>query len=326
MESSSMILVTGGAGYIGSHLVRELGPEGAVVLDDLSAGHAWAVEPGLLRRASVCDGAALRRVFEERPIRAVFHFAGRIEAGLSVLEPLRFYQANLVGTLTLLEQMTLAGVHTLIFSSTAAVYGEPERIPIDEAHPLRPTNPYGDTKLAAERLIAAWAAAHGGRFAALRYFNAAGAHASAEIGEDHEPETHLIPRVLEVAAGREADVSVFGDDYPTPDGTCVRDYIHVSDLATAHVLALEHLERGGASGAFNLGNGLGFTVLEVIRTVAEVTGRPVSYRVAPRRPGDAAVLVASSERARAVLGWKPRWPDLGSIVESAWRWHRRKSR
>jgi UDP-glucose-4-epimerase GalE len=317
-----MILVTGGAGYIGSHLVRELGPERAVVVDDLSAGHSWALDPGVLRQASILDGVALRRIFEENPIRAVVHFAGRIEAGLSVIEPLTFYRVNLLGTLTLLEEMTRAGVRTLIFSSTAAVYGEPERTPIDEEHPLRPTNPYGDTKLAAERLIAAWADAHGGCYAALRYFNAAGAHSSGTIGEDHRPETHLIPKVLDVAAGRAANVLVFGDDYETRDGTCIRDYVHVMDLAAAHVLALEHLERGGASGAFNLGSGHGFTVLEVIRTVEAVTGRPVPFEVAPRRPGDAAVLVASSDKAKEVLGWRPRWPDIESIVESAWRWHK----
>lgn len=318
-----MILVTGGAGYIGSHLIRELEGEQVLVVDDLSAGHTWAIQPQFLRKCSVTDRKSLRRVFEEGPIRAVFHFAGRIEAGLSVVAPLEFYQANVVGTINLLEEMTRAGVTTLIFSSTAAVYGEPQRVPIDEDHPLLPTNPYGDTKLASERLIAAWAAAHSGRFAALRYFNAAGAHASGEIGESHDPETHLIPKILDAAAGTAPEVQVFGDDYETSDGTAVRDYVHVSDLATAHLQALEYLERGGPSGAFNLGSGQGFTVLEVIRAVERVTGRKVPYRVGPRRAGDAAVLVASSDRARKVLGWQPRFPTLESIVETAWRWHSR---
>jgi UDP-glucose 4-epimerase len=319
-----MLLVTGGAGYIGSHLLQELPPGEALVLDDLSAGHLWALPDGALYQASILDPLAVRRVFEERSIHAVIHFAGRIEAGLSVVDPLAFYQANVAGTLTLLDEMTRAGVLTLIFSSSAAVYGEPEATPIDEEHPLRPTNPYGDTKLAAERLIAAWASAHEGRAVSLRYFNAAGAHPSGTIGEDHIPETHLIPKVLDVAAGREESVLVFGDDYETRDGTCVRDYVHVSDLAVAHLLALEHLERGGASGAFNLGSGQGFTVLEVIRAVERVTGRSVPYKVAPRRAGDAAALVASSEKARNLLHWRPQRTDLESIVETAWRWHSRR--
>jgi UDP-glucose 4-epimerase len=320
-----LILITGGAGYIGSHLVRELGAEGVVVLDDLSRGHEWALQGAALVRGCVTDGAALRAAFEKYPIRSVVHFAGRIEAGLSVTEPLAFWRANVGGTLTLLEEMTRAGVGTIVFSSSAAVYGEPERVPIDEEHPLRPESPYGETKLATERVIRDWARAHGGRFAALRYFNAAGAHLSAEIGEAHEPETHLIPLVLDVAAGRRESISVFGDDYATRDGTCIRDYVHVSDLAAAHLLALQHLEAGGGSGAFNLGSGEGFTVLEVVRTAERVTGRPIAVRLAPRREGDPAVLVASAQRAREQLLWSPRWPQLEPIVESAWRWHRRRS-
>ncbi len=318
-----MVLVVGGAGYVGSHTLlalREAGRE-AIALDDLSRGHEWALLGAPLVRADVTDLEALRYVFGRHQVSAVLHFAGLIEVGESVKDPAGFYHANVHGTWCLLEAMREAGVRDLVFSSTAAVYGEPEHTPIPEMHPRNPTSPYGDTKLAAERLIQAYEAAYGFRAVRLRYFNAAGADPEGRLGEAHDPETHLIPRALLSVLGR-GQFTVFGDDYPTPDGTCVRDYVHVCDLAAAHVAALDALRRG-ESGAFNLGTGRGASVREVVEAVRAVTGADFSPGVAPRRPGDPAVLVADPGLAGSVLGWQPQRSDLLTVVEDAWRWHRR---
>lgn len=319
------VLVVGGAGYVGSQTCKALAAAGLVpvVYDDLSNGHDWAVRWGPLERGDLRDQARLAAVIERhRPVAAV-HFAALIEAGVSVLDPARFYATNVAGTLALLEAMRGTGLRRLVFSSTAAVYGEPALVPIPERHPLAPVNPYGRTKAAVEWMLGDFARAYGIGWVALRYFNAAGADPDGELGEAHDPETHLIPLVLDAAAGRRPEVLVFGDDYPTPDGTCVRDYVHVADLASAHVLALAHLERGGGGGAFNLGNGAGFSVAQVIETAGRVVGRPVPFRVAPRRPGDPPTLVSDSARASAELGWRPARPDLETMIADAWRWYQR---
>ena len=314
-------LVTGGAGYVGSVVVEELlgtGAERVVVLDDLSKGHAAAVvAPATLVRGDVADGALVTSLCKEERIDLVVHMAARSLVGESVLKPAEYYQANVVGGLALLDALVAAGVKRLVFSSTAAVYGEPEESPITEDMPLQPTNTYGDTKLALERALGWYDRAYGLRYASLRYFNAAGA--TAHNGEQHDPETHLIPNVLEAARGRIPHVTVFGSDYPTPDGTCVRDYIHISDLARAHVLAAGRLE-GGGSCIYNLGCGGGFSVAEVIETARAVTGKPIPAVMGPRRAGDPPVLVASSDRARRELGWKPEKQDLAVIVRDAWAW------
>jgi UDP-glucose 4-epimerase len=317
------VLVTGAAGYIGSHAVAGLRRRGAevVALDDLSEGHAAALPRDVeLARISLEDEEAVARLLRREKIGSVMHFAASCLVGESMADPGKYYRNNVEASLKLLRAIRSAGVPTVVFSSTAATYGEPLRTPIDESHPTQPINPYGTTKLLFERALEDHGRAHGLRWAALRYFNAAGAAASGDLGEDHDPETHLIPLVLRAALEGEP-VSVFGADYPTPDGTCVRDYIHVEDLSDAHALALEHLERGGESGAFNLGTGEGFTVRQVIEVSRKVTGRPIEERAAPRRAGDPAVLVAEGAKARRVLGWKPRLSDLPSIVSSAWRWH-----
>jgi UDP-glucose 4-epimerase len=318
------VCVTGGAGYIGSHMVRVLLREGhgVVVVDDLSAGHAESLPPGVpFVRADVRDAAAVRGALRDHQVEAVFHFASRIQVGESVVDPNLYWRDNLGAAIALLDTVLAAGVPRFILSSTAAVYGDPIRVPIDEEHPTVPVNPYGETKLAVERMLADYGRAYGLSYAALRYFNAAGADVAAGIGEGHEPETHLIPIVLEAALGKRPHVTIFGDDWDTPDGTCVRDYIHVIDLAEAHLAALAHLTRGGESGAFNLGTGHGHSVREVIESAKRVTGRDVPVVMGARRAGDPPALVASAEKARRVIGWEAKRGSLDAIVGDAWRWH-----
>ncbi|MBW5447925.1 UDP-glucose 4-epimerase GalE [Cohnella sp. CFH 77786] len=317
------VLVTGGAGYIGSHTVAALLEKGeqVVIVDNLYQGHREAVLGGKLYEGDLRDEAFLARVFEENEIDGVIHFAANSLVGESMKDPGKYYHNNVYGTLCLLEQMKKAGVSRIVFSSTAATYGEPERVPIDEYDRTVPTNAYGETKLAMEKMIRWFDVAHGIRSVSLRYFNAAGAHEGGRIGEDHQPETHLIPLVLQVALGQRDAISVFGDDYPTEDGTCIRDYIHVSDLADAHILALERLRKGGESAVYNLGSGQGFSVKQVVEIARDVTGHPIPVRVEARRAGDPAVLVASSERAKRELGWNPSRARLQEIIASAWKWH-----
>lgn len=322
------VLVTGGAGYIGSHTVKELLRAGykVTVLDNLSRGHA--VVARLLPQAEfvwgdIANQELVGELLRSRGITAVLHFAALSIVGESVADPAVYYQNNVVKGLALLEAVREAGVLYFIFSSTAAVYGEPVQMPITEEHPLAPTNPYGATKLAFEEALRWYGAAYGLRWLALRYFNAAGADPEGLLGEDHRPETHLIPAVLQAALGLREAVAVFGTDYPTPDGTCIRDYIHVTDLAVAHVLALEALAAGHPPGVYNLGNERGVSVREVIETARRVTGREFRVVEEARRPGDPAVLVASSRRIKAALGWRPGYGDLATIIRTAWEWHRR---
>lgn len=319
------ILVTGGAGYIGSHTVAELLAKGeeVVVVDNLQTGHREAVLGGTFYEADIRDSAALDAVFAKHDIEAVIHFAANSLVGESVEKPLAYYDNNVYGSQKLMESMVKHGVKKIVFSSTAAVYGEPEQVPIDEHDRTVPTNPYGDTKLSMEKMFRWGDQAYGVKSISLRYFNAAGAHPDGSIGEDHNPETHLIPVILQVPLGKREFISVFGDDYPTADGTCIRDYIHVMDLANAHYLALERLRKTEESGVYNLGNGQGFSVNEVIEVARRVTGHAIPAKVSPRRAGDPAVLVASSDRARQELGWNPQHADLERIVESAWNWFRR---
>ena len=319
------ILVLGGAGYIGSHTVYELIAAGrdVVVADNLLTGFRAAVHPkARFYQADIRDRAAMDALFEKESIEGVIHFAASSQVGESMTHPLKYYDNNLCGTTTLLSSMVAHGVDKIVFSSTAATYGEPERVPILETDPTCPTNCYGETKLAMEKLMSWTSRAHGLRYVALRYFNACGAHPSGEIGEAHNPETHLIPLILQVPNGQREKLSIFGDDYPTRDGTCVRDYIHVTDLAQAHILALDYLMQGGENNVFNLGNGVGFTVKEVIDIAREVTGHPIPATVCPRRAGDPALLVASSDKAKEQLGWKPQYDDLRTIVATAWAWHK----
>ncbi len=321
------VLVTGGAGYIGSVVSEELlgGGHAVVVLDNLAKGHRDAVPDGAtFVHADLLDAEAVRRALREHRIEAVVHMAADSLVGESVTEPAKYYRNNLGAGLVLLDAMREAGIRPLVLSSTAAVYGEPERQPIREDDATAPTNPYGETKLALERAMKWYDGAYGLRYVSLRYFNAAGA--TARSGERHDPETHLIPLVLQVAAGRRAEITVFGEDYPTADGTCVRDYIHVVDLARAHVLALDALAAGRASAIYNLGcGGAGYSVRQVIDVAARITGRPIATKVGPRRPGDPAVLIASSDRIKQHLAWQPRFQDLGAIIGSAWDWMRRHS-
>ncbi|PYI54933.1 UDP-glucose 4-epimerase GalE [Paenibacillus flagellatus] len=320
------ILVTGGAGYIGSHTVAELLAQGerVVVVDNLRTGHRSAVSPDArFYEGDIRDGAFLNGVFRDNEIEAVIHFAASSLVGESVQQPLDYYDNNLFGTHSLVRAMTANGVDKIVFSSTAATYGEPESVPILETAPTRPESPYGETKLAMENMFRWCERAYGLKFVSLRYFNACGAHPDGSIGEDHKPESHLIPIILQVPLGQREHIGIYGDDYPTEDGTCIRDYIHVMDLANAHWLALKHLRAGGASDIFNLGNGTGFSVKQVIDLARGVTGHPIPAAVSPRRAGDPAVLIASSEKARAVLGWQPRYDDLSTIIETAWQWHSR---
>ena len=318
------ILVLGGAGYIGSHTVHALIEAGrdVVVADNLVTGHRAAVHPQTrLYEGDLSDRAFLDRLLERESIDGVIHFAAYSLVGESVSNPLKYYRNNLCGTEVLLEALVAHGVERIVFSSTAATYGEPERIPILESDRTQPTNPYGETKLSMEKMIRWTGRAHNLRYVALRYFNACGALPDGSIGEDHQPETHLIPIVLQVALGRRERLDIFGGDYPTPDGTCVRDYIHVCDLADAHIRALTYLEQGGQSDVFNLGNGVGFSNLQVVETARAVTGHPIPSSIEARRPGDPATLVASSDKAARVLGWQPRYTDLGEIIATAYRWH-----
>jgi UDP-glucose 4-epimerase len=320
------VCVTGGAGYIGSHMVQVLLREGhgVVVVDDLSSGHADALPPQVpLVKADVRDGAAVGRALREHRVDAVLHFASRIQVGESVVNPRLYWRDNLAAGVALLEAVLDAGVKRFVLSSTAAVYGDPVRVPIDEEHPTVPVNPYGATKLALEHVLADYARAYGLSYAALRYFNASGADVEAGIGERHDPETHLIPIVLEAALGERPHVTIFGDDWETPDGTCVRDYIHVTDLAYAHLAALAYLgdAKAGDPRAFNLGTGRGYSVREVVEAAKRVSGREVPVVIGPRRAGDPPVLVASADRARRVLGWEAKRSSLDEIVSDAWRWH-----
>jgi len=321
--SGRAVLVTGGAGYIGSHAAKALHAGGyrVVVFDNLGAGHRAAVKYGELVEADVSDVAAVRAALRRHEIFAVMHFAAWLDVGESVREPARYYRNNVGGALSVLEAMAAESVRHFVFSSTCATYGEPIETPIAESHPQRPINAYGETKLAIERALPHYERAYEMRFVALRYFNAAGADADGDIGEDHAPEIHVIPRAIEAATGG-AGLQVFGDDYPTPDGTCLRDYIHVSDLASAHVRALEAIVETGTSGAYNLGTGHPHSVRDVIDTVARVTGRPVPWTLAPRRPGDPAILYAAPQKAQSELHWTPRFADLETIVRTAWNWHR----
>lgn len=317
------ILVTGGAGYIGSHAVRLLLSRGheVWVYDNLSMGHRAAVPAERLIVGDLDETARLDQAIVSHRIEAVMHFAALAYVGESVRDPGRYYRNNVVNTLNLMEILRRNGVQRFVFSSTCATYGVPERVPITEEEPQKPINPYGAGKLMIERALADYAAAYHWGYATLRYFNAAGASPDGSIGEDHDPETHLIPLAIGAAMGRRPPLEIFGTDYPTPDGTCVRDYIHVDDLAEAHLLALERLEPGREL-RYNLGIGRGYSVREVIRTVEEVTGKSVPVREGPRRPGDPPFLVAASEKAQRGLGWRPRYTELRPIVETAWNWHR----
>jgi UDP-glucose-4-epimerase GalE len=317
------ILVTGGAGYIGSHAVRLFLARGhdVWVYDNLSQGHRAAVPGDRLIVGDLADLGHLDHEIVVRRIEGVVHFAAFTYVGESVREPGKYYQNNLVNTLNLMEVLRRNGVGRFVFSSTAATYGTPEHVPITEDEPQRPINPYGASKLAVEHALADYATAYHWGFAALRYFNAAGASPDGTIGEDHYPETHLIPLIIQAALGQRPCIEIFGTDYPTPDGTCVRDYIHVDDLAEAHLLALERLGPGQAM-RYNLGIGKGYSVREVIQTVEEVTGKAVPVKEGPRRPGDPAVLVAAPDKVQRELGWRPRYTDLRDIIETAWNWHR----
>lgn len=317
------ILVVGGAGYIGSHMVRQLNlaNHAVVTLDNLSTGNRRLIGDGEFVEGDLGDPDLLNRLFSTHAIDAVMHFAAFSQVGESMHRPLKYYRNNIAETITLLDAMVRHDVKHFIFSSTAAVYGEPQSIPIAEEHPCMPTNPYGNTKLAVERMLADCATAHGLTYAALRYFNAAGADGSGEIGEMHDPETHLIPIVLQAAAGQRDCIQVFGTDYPTTDGTCIRDYVHVNDLAQAHLLALDALLEGAGSAVYNLGSSQGYSVREVIGKAEAVTGRNIPVKEAPRRAGDPAVLIASSDRIKKELGWRPVYDSLEAIIESAWNWH-----
>ena len=315
--------MTGGAGYIGSHAAKALHRAGyhVVVYDNLVAGHRGAVKFGDFIQGDVADLTALRTALRRHDIGAVMHFAAFLDVAESVREPVRYYRNNVLGALTVLEAMVVEGVSLFVFSSTCATYGEPIETPITESHPQHPINSYGETKFAVERALPHFERAHGLRWTALRYFNAAGADPEGELGEDHSPEIHVIPRAIEAATGGPG-LQVFGDDYPTPDGTCLRDYIHVTDLADAHVRALEAVAETGKSGAYNLGTGQPHSVREVIDAVSRVAGTPVPWTVAPRRPGDPAVLYAAPQKAQAELHWTAQYADLDTIVRTAWNWRR----
>ena len=317
------ILITGGAGYVGSHAARLLARAGheVWVFDNLSRGHVQAVAPGRLIEGELADTTALRLAMRKHAVDAVMHFAAFAEVGESVQYPHRYYRNNVVATCSLLEAMRSLDVTKIVFSSTTATYGEPARVPITERENQEPINPYGFSKLVIERALADYARAYGFAYAALRYFNAAGASPGGDIGEDHDPESHLIPIVLAVALGQRKSISIFGDDYPTSDGTCIRDYVHVDDLATAHLAALDRLEPGEGL-QLNLGTGRGNSVREVVESCRRVTGHAIPADVGPRRPGDPARLVADSSLARKTLDWTPQYTDVDRIVETAWRWHR----
>ncbi len=317
------VLVAGGAGYIGSHMVAALDGAGynVVVVDDLSTGHKKAVKFGKLYVGDVRDAGFLEDVFSTTAIDGVIDFAACSLVGESCKKPLKYYLNNLLGAQMMLSVMRKFDVKKIVFSSTAAVYGEPEKQPIEECDRTEPTNPYGETKLAVEKLLKWCNIAYGIKYVALRYFNAAGADNKTGIGEDHRPETHLIPIVLQAALGKRDYIGIFGDDYDTPDGTCVRDYIDVCDLTQAHLMAYEHLEKGG-SDIFNLGNGSGFSVKEIVEAARDVTGREIEARIEPRRAGDPSTLIASNKKAETILGWKPQITNIKDIIQSAWDWHK----
>lgn len=318
-----MILVIGGAGYIGSHMALKLRSAGVphLIFDNLEQGHRAAIRESPLFEGDLRNADDLRRCFRDHPaIDVVVHFAAYISVGESVHEPARYFHNNTTAVIGLLDVMRESGIDKFVFSSSAAIFGEPQYVPIDEKHPKAPESPYGESKLIVERVLEAYDVAYQTRSVCLRYFNASGADPEGRIGEDHRPESHLIPLALLAAAGRRPALKLFGTDYPTPDGTCVRDYIHVDDLAAAHLLAIQHLRSGGESRRYNLGNGTGFSVREVLESVARVVGRPVPVEEAPRRPGDPAVLVAASDQIRQDWGWTPQVPDLDTIVRHAWQW------
>jgi UDP-glucose 4-epimerase len=316
------ILVTGGAGYIGSVMVEMLREQGeqVIVLDNLFRGHRAAVDGSVpFYEGNVGDRALVANICQRHQVEACIHFAALAYVGESVAQPKLYFENNVEQGVALLDALLGAGVRQFVFSSSCATYGEPVRIPIDEQHPQQPTNPYGWSKLFMEKILASYDQAYELKFVALRYFNAAGAIPTR--GEDHAPETHIIPNVLGAATGRLLQVSVFGGEYPTPDGTAIRDYIHVADLGSAHILALEHLRRGGPSDCINLGNGQGYSILEVIEAARRVTGRPIAVKIDRARPGDPSRLIANAEKAHAVLGWQPKYPDLDTIIRTAWEWH-----
>ncbi|HXI57376.1 MAG TPA: UDP-glucose 4-epimerase GalE [Polyangia bacterium] len=318
------ILIVGGAGYIGSHTAKVVAASGlgpVVVFDNLSSGHRWALRWGTFEEGDLGDPGAIADVIKRHAVTAVIQFAAFIEVGESVRNPRKYFRGNVQNTMNLLDAMVDAGVRDLVFSSTAAVYGDPIKTPIPEDHPLAPVSPYGDSKLFVEKILQRYGDAYGLRWAALRYFNAAGADPDGGNGEDHAPESHLIPLAIKAALGQRAALQVFGTDYPTPDGTAVRDYVHVVDLAEAHLLALRHLAADKGSFAANIGTGRGHSVREVIAAVEKAGGKPVPHHEVARRPGDSPVLVADASRAGALLGWRPRFPDLGTIVSHAWQWH-----
>ena len=318
------ILVCGGAGYIGSHTVHQLVEKGedVVIVDNLQTGHLGAVnKKAKFYKGDIREAEVLDRIFSENKIDAVVHFAANSLVGESMTNPLKYFNNNVYGMQVLLEAMVRHGIDKIVFSSTAATYGEPERIPIMEDDRTEPTNPYGQSKLIMEKMMKWVSLANGIRYVSLRYFNAAGAIEDGSIGEDHSPETHLIPLILQVPLGKRDHITVFGEDYPTPDGTCLRDYIHVLDLADAHVLAIDYLRRGGESNIFNLGNGQGFSVKEMIEAAREATGMDIKVETGERRAGDPAQLIASSEKARKVLGWQPRFTDVKVVIGTAWKWH-----
>lgn len=318
------ILVCGGAGYIGSHMVAELleNGEDVVILDNFQKGHIDAVSGGKLYVGDIRDRKILDKVFKENKIEAVIDFAADSLVGESVENPLKYFANNVGGTISLLEAMRDYGTKYIVFSSTAATYGEPENTPILEGDKTFPTNPYGESKLTVEKILKWCDNAYGIKYTALRYFNAAGAHISGKIGEDHNPETHLIPLIFQAALKQREKIYIFGDDYKTPDGTCVRDYVHVTDLASAHLLALKRLKSGKNSATYNLGNGKGFSVKEVVDVTRKVTGLHIDAEIAPRRPGDPAILIASSQKAMEELNWKPRFNSLETIIETAWKWQK----
>jgi UDP-glucose-4-epimerase GalE len=318
-------LIVGGAGYIGSQTAKRVASEGLtpIVLDNLTYGHTWAVKWGPFVEGDLADAALVQRVLRDYAIKSVIHFAAYAYVGESVTNPRKYFRNNVANTLNLLDAMVDAGVRDIVFSSTCATYGEPLELPINENHPQSPVNPYGESKLAVERILEWYARAYGLRFAALRYFNAAGADPDGELGESHDPETHLIPLAIAAALGRSGELEVYGSDYPTPDGTAIRDYIHVADLADAHWLALRHLANGGDSLRLNLGTGRGHSVREVVAAVEKISGRMLPVRTAGRREGDPAVLVADPSKAKVVLGWSPKYPELETIVEHAFRWYER---
>ena len=318
------ILVVGGAGYIGSYMCKYLAKNGynPVVLDNLVLGHRQAVKWGPFYESSMSDKKLLKQIFSEFEISAVMHFAAFCYVGESVTDPGKYYLNNVANTIALLETMVEKNISNFIFSSSCAVYGEPLEIPITEKHPQHPINPYGRSKLMVEQILKDFSSGYGMKYVSLRYFNAAGADPEGELGEDHRPETHLIPLVLKTALGRRKDIKIFGNDYPTPDGTCVRDYIHIDDLAQAHLLALERILDGHSGGIYNLGNGTGYSVKDVIEVASSITGKPIPSITTERRQGDTAILVSSNDWAIKELGWKPRFSQLDGIIETAWEWHR----